>query len=370
MRKILIYTIPLLLMFSCGNKAESEGETTAAEAGLIEITSEQFNSNGMQLGKPSVQSFTEEIACKGFLVAPADGTAKISSPISGTVEGIRVKIGDFVSQGQVVCNISGNEFLGLQQQFAEAAANYQKAKLDYERAKALRAESIGSAKDFAASESIYKASLASYNALKARVRALKINPSQIENGEMQTSFSVVAPISGYITKTGAVIGQYVDVQNELAEVVNVNSLQLQLSVFETNLRKLKVGQKVLFNVCGSWAQSIEAKLITVGKAINPETRAIDCIAQIGEADRSKLVNQSYAEAKIVVDNVEANALPAAAVVKEDNDYFIFVVEKQESGKYLLKKTKVEIGSSNNSYTEILSDIPEGKEVVVSGVDTL
>lgn len=369
MKKILIYVLPLVLMLSCGSKAESEGDTTAG-ADLIEITSEQFKISEMELGEPTMQSFSDEIACKGFVVAPADGVAKVSSPISGTVESIRVKIGDFVRQGQVICNISGSEFLELQQQFAEAAATYQKAKLDYERTKALRAEKIGSEKEFTASESIYHASLASYNALKARVRALKINPSRIESGEMQTSFPVAAPISGYITRTDAVIGQYVDVQNELAEVVNVNSLQLQLSVFETNLRRLKVGQKVRFNVCGSWSQSAEATLITVGKAINPETRAIDCIARIDNADRSKLVNQSYAEAKIIVDNIEAKALPVDASQKEEDNYFVFLLEKQESDKYFLRRIEVEVGKVGDDYIEILSDLPAGKQVLVNGVATL
>ena len=370
MKKILIYTLSSLFLLSCGGKTQSEDESTeTAEVSTIEITSEQFKTNKMQLGEPTLQTFTDEIACKGFLVAPPNAIAKISSPIAGTVDNIRVKIGDFVRQGQVVCNISGSEFLGLQQQFAEASANYQKAKLDYERAKALRAENIGAEKDFTTLESIYKSSFASYNALKARIQALRINPSQIENGQMYASFPVTAPISGYITKTDAVIGQYVDMQNELAEVVNVNSLQLQLSVFETNLQKLRVGQKVLFNVCGRWSRSIEATLITVGKAINSETRAIDCIAQIGDADKSKLVNQSYAEAKILVDNFETKALPAEAFQKEEENYFVFVLDKQEGGNYFLKKTKVEVGKINNSYIEILSVLPEGKQVVVSGIET-
>jgi len=368
-KQVLIYTLLSLLLFSCGKKTESDSEATeTTEANLIVITSEQFKTSGMQLGEPSLQAFTDEIACKGFLIAPADGIAKISVPIAGTVDNIVVKIGDFVRQGQVVCNISGSEFLGLQQQFAEASTNYQKAKLDYERAEALRAESIGAEKDFTALESIYKISFASYNALKARIQALRIDPSRIENGQMYTSFPVAAPISGFITRTGAVIGQYVDMQNELAEVVNVNSLQLQLSVFETNLQRLRVGQKVRFNVCGRWSESMEATLITVGKTINPDTRAIDCIARIGDADRSKLVNQSYAEAKILVDNVETNALPADAVQKEENEYFVFVLDKQENENYFLKKTKVEVGKINDSHIEIVGGLPEGKQVVLSGVD--
>ena len=370
-KNILICALLLLFLFSCGKKVESESVATeTAETNLIDITSEQFKTNGMQLGKASLQTFTDQVACKGFLFAPANGIAKVSSPIAGTVQNIRFKIGDFVRQGQVVCYISGSEFLSLQQQFAEASANYQKAKVDYERAKALLAEKIGAEKDFTASESLYKASFASYNALKARIQVLRINPAQIENGQMYTSFPVVSPISGFITKTGAVIGQYVDVQNELAEVVNVNSLQLQLSVFEMDVNKLRVGQKVLFGVSGNGSDSMKATLTTVGKTINPDTKTVDCIAKIDDPYRSKLVNQSYVEAKIEVNDLETKALPTEAVQKQEKEYFVFVLEKQEGDKYFLKKTKVEAGKSNNSFIEILSGLPVDKQVVLGGVETL
>lgn len=370
-KHILIYVLTLLFFFSCGKKSESDGETQVSEdESLIEITSEQFKTSEMQLGEPTLQTFTDEVSCKGFLFAPANGIAKVSTPIAGTVENIRFKIGDFVRQGQTVCNISGNEFLSLQQQFAEASANYQKAKIDYERMKALRAEKIGAAKDFTAAESLYKASFASYNALKTRIQALRLNPTRIESGQMYSSFPVVAPISGFITKTGAVIGQYVDMQNELAEVVNVHNLQLQLSVFEMDVNKLRVGQKVRFGVSGSGAGSMNATLSTIGKSINPDTKTIDCVAKITDADRNKLVNQSYVEAKIQVNDLEAKALPAEAVQKIANEYFVYVMEKQEDDTYFLKRTKVETGKSNNAFIEILSGLPVDKKVVVSGVETL
>lgn len=370
-KHILIYVLTLLFFFSCGKKSESDGETQVSEdESLIEITSEQFKTSEMQLGEPTLQTFTDEVSCKGFLFAPANGIAKVSTPIAGTVENIRFKIGDFVRQGQTVCNISGNEFLSLQQQFAEASANYQKAKIDYERMKALRAEKIGAAKDFTAAESLYKASFASYNALKTRIQALRLNPTRIESGQMYSSFPVVAPISGFITKTGAVIGQYVDMQNELAEVVNVHNLQLQLSVFEMDVNKLRVGQKVRFGVSGSGAGSMNATLSTIGKSINPDTKTIDCVAKITDADQNKLVNQSYVEAKIQVNDLEAKALPAEAVQKIANEYFVYVMEKQEDTTYFLKRTKVETGKSNNAFIEILSGLPVDKKVVVSGVETL
>ena len=368
---LFIFSIVLLFFLSCGKKTESGNELSEnADADLIEISTEQFNTNRMQLGEATLQTFSDEVACRGFLFAPVNGIAKVSTPIAGTVENIRFKTGDFVRQGQVVCSVSGSEFLSLQQQFAESSAGFQKAKLDYERLKALRADKIGAEKDFTASESLYKASLASYNALKTRILALRLNPSQIENGQMYTSFPVTSPISGFITKTGAVIGQYVEMQNEIAEIVNVTSLQLQLSVFEADVHKLRAGQRIRFGISGNSSQNLRATLIALGKTINPDSKTIDCIARIDETDKSKLINQSYVEAIITVNNKDAKAVPESAVQKQEKEYFIYVLDKKEGDKFFLKKTKVETGKSNKNFIEILSGLPAEKEIVLSGVETL
>lgn len=368
--KRLSYIAIILLLASCGGKTADKQTENAPKEELIELTQEQFSTSGMELGEPSMQSFRDAVACKGYITAPPNSMARVSTPIPGVVNAIRCKTGDFVRAGQVVCTISGNEFLSLQQDFAETAARFSKSKLDYERANALREEKIGSEKDFIAIQSEFKAITASYNALKTKINAIRLDAARIENGQMYTSFPVVSPISGYVTKTSAVIGQYADMQNELLEIVNINGLQLQLSVFETDVQKLRAGQAVLFGISGSTSKTLSATLVTVGKTINPDTKVIDCIARINRASDVQLVNQSFVDAAVIVNNKSAKALPVSAVQKVDKAYFIYVLERKEGEKYLLKKTPVEVGASDNNFTEILSGLPANKQIVVRGVETL
>lgn len=261
--------------------------------------------------------------------------------------------------------------MSLQQAFAESAAAFQKAKADYERMQLLRAENIGAKKDYVSAESLFKSAQASYNALKARVQSLNVNTSQIENGQMYSSFPVVSPIEGYVTNTGVVVGQYVDMTNEIAEVVNTNKLQLKLSIFEIDIPKIKEGQRVRFNISGHPDQVLQGTIITVGKGINPDTKSIDCIAQIDEESKSRLVSQSYVKAKVEVDSNEAMALPTTAVQKVGEEYIVFVVESSDEQSYKLRKTPVKVGKSNNDYFEIISGVDfDSNNIVLKGVDTL
>ena len=53
-------------------------------------------------------------------------------------------------------------------------------------------------------------------------------------------------------------------------------------------------------------------------------------------------------------------MPVSAVQKVDKAYFIYVLERKGRWKYLLKKTPVEVGASDNNFTEIWAALPANK----------
>ena len=369
---IILCALTLLVALpGCGDgkNATDEADSPLLE-GQIEITREQFEAGAMEIGAPAMHTFSEEISCRGYLTAPANAMAKVSSPVSGAVQSVYFKLGDPVRKGQTLCTVSGNEFLSLQQQYAEAAALYQKAKADYERMKALQAENIGAKKDYLSAASVFKSATASLGALKARLKALHISPDRIENGQMYTSFPVVSPISGHITGEGVVIGQYIDPSFEIAQVVDTGRLHLRLSVFDTDISRLSVGQTVRFYRNSTPGEAYTATLMTIGKAVNPETKSVDCIAQISPEDAKQLVADSYVEATITVSQKEALALPLSAVQKEGNEYFVFVVEAQKDAGYILSRTPIKAGTSDKEYIEILDAPDKSKQVITKGIATL
>lgn len=361
-----------LTLLSCNAKQESGAEENSnVDSDIITISQAQFDVAGMEIGTPTMETFHDFVSCRGYLTAPSDGKAIVSTQVAGVVKDIRFKLGDRVRKGQTLFTVSGNEFLSLQQQFAEAAAQYQKAVADYERMKALQTENIGAKKDYISAESVYKSSLASYNAFKTRIESLNISPARIENGEMYSAFPVVAPISGYITTSNAVLGQYVDMFTGITEIVDVDKLQLELSVFDEDINKLDEGQLVYFYLTSNPEKVMTAILTTIGRSINPETKSIECIASIKDEDKEILVSSSFVESNIAVSDKEALSVPATALQRSDSEYFVYVLESQKDGEYSLRRTNVEIGSTNENLTEIISDnISQDTKVITKGVATL
>ncbi len=354
----------LLFLYSCGNVPNKEG-TDSVKENLIQVTKDQFESGGLQIAEVTDQYFTEEVKCNGYITAPINAIAQISPPISGVIEKIYFDLNDYVRKGQSICELSSNEFMILQHDFAETSARLIKLKADYERIKILYNEDIGAKKEYISAESEYKVVQAKYLATKMRLERLGLDISKIEEGIFYNTFPVVAPISGYLIRHHISLGQYSDALKILAEIVDVNQLQLQLSVFENDITKLKASQTIRFTSTKEPELTHLATLTTIGRAVIPESKTIQCIAKINPEKGNNFINQSYIEAVISVDQKLAKALPNDALIKQGKDFYVMSVDKYENSIYFLRKLKVAVGRISNQYTEIL-DVTPGLKVISKG----
>ncbi len=359
----------VLIATGCGKSSKTAQEPAADTINLIQVTLEQFEGDSMKFGSITPQNFDREVSCNGYITAPPNGEAWISSPLAGIVESIKCMMGSYVRKGQTLGYITSNELMALQQEFTETSAKQKRLNADYKRSKSLFDENIGAEKDFLAVESEYKSMQSKYQSLKLRLQLLKLDVVKIEAGELYSAFPLISPIDGYITNQNMVLGQFVEQQKKLVEIIDVNQLQLQLSVFETDIAKIKTGQNIRFRVSGDNTVFHTAKLSAVSKTVNPDTKTILCLAKINTKEGSNLVNNSYVQAKIIVDQKEAKALPSDAILKSGKDYYIFVFDKSDQQGYYLRKEKVETGMVSNGFTEITGNVTFPK-ILVKGIYNL
>lgn len=367
--RYVLYILLLYFIAACSSSTSPDENESTIPDDLIQITKEQFVSDNMKIGEVSLRPFAETINCNGYIAAPPNGMAQISSLISGIVETIYCSVGDYIKKGQVLCRVSSTELIILQQDFAETSANLKRLKADWERSKSLYEENIGAEKDYKAIESEYQIIKAKYQSLKLRLELLDLNTSKIEAGELFSTFPIVAPINGFVTNQHIVLGQFVEPQKKIMEIVDVNQLQLQLSVFENDIQSIKIGQELEFKSMGDSGSVHFAYISSIGKTINSETKTINCIAKIRKEADLSFINNTYVEAKIFVDQVEANSLPSDAILKSNQQYYVLVLENSDEQNYYLKKVRVDIGKTSNGFTEIKNG-SELAKVVIQGVYNL
>lgn len=348
----------------CSHSRNAE-QTNETGENLIAITEDQFETGNLTIGEPTGMIFEDIVRCNGSIVTEPSGSARISTPVQGIIKKISCSGGQKVSRGQVLFELSGNEFIELQRDLAETASQLKRLRSEYERIKSLYDEKIGSEKDLIMAESEFKASNARYSALKMKIISLGLDESKIENGEFYESFLITSPINGFISQVYISPGQYADLQTTLADVIDAGKLRLKLAVFEKDFGNLKENQEIRFNLLGDTGKIFSARLRSIGKSVDEDTKTINVYAGIEEQDGSNFINNAYVEAAIITKTDTVLAIPEESVLKSEGSNYILEFVKNESGIYYLKRTRAETKRLNKGFTEILN-IPRGAKLITKG----
>lgn len=351
-----------VLMSSCGSNATEQ--IMNEDEQLINISQKQFETGNMQFCEMQRILFEQAIHCHGNIVAKPAGTAKVSTYVSGLVNRIYCTPGQKIVSGQAIFEITGNDLIEFQKDFAETASLLVRVRSEYERIKSLFSENVGTEKELIFAESEYKATQARYSALKIKMQLLGLNSEKVENGGFYESYIIKSPISGYVSQINVSLGQYADQQTAIAEVIDVSQFCIWIAVFEKDISQLKEKQKVRIRLLGDPSEYM-ATLSSIGKNVDNETRTILCTAEIDDLGKANFVNNAYVEARIITSNDTVNAINEEAILKSSGNNYLLALEKTQSETYFLSKVKVETGRTDNNFVEILS-APELRKILCRG----
>ncbi len=371
----LIICIPILISNTSCQSARTP-EESAVEAigtendqpGELVLTREQFDALGMKVGPPAVQMFSNEINVNGVLSAALSGRAEINTLVAGRVSQVNYTVGDRVKKGDVLFLLESYEIIQLQQEYTEVVHQLTALTTAYERQKSLSDEKIVAEKRFRETESNYRTMQARAEGLKAQLKMIRINPEEVKKGNILSKLSVHSPIRGLVTRQELVLGQFIDPGVSVMEVIDPMKLQLTLRVFENDYAGLAKGQTVKFYIPARKDKIFEATLSHIGSSIDPETKTIQCIAQLQEGDRGKFTNNLYVESRIITCQREARAIPENALIREADRDFVWVQLEEKNDLITFRKIPVHTGVTRRGYTEILDE--ELSKILLEGAYNL
>jgi membrane fusion protein, heavy metal efflux system len=366
--KKIIYTLVLTsLLLSC--KDAKIEETTAKDNGLITVTTAQFQSSGMEIANPVEQDFDVTISASGRIDVPPQNRAQVTSFIGGYVKSTKLLVGDKVTKGQALLTLENTEYLDIQKEYLEVAEQIKYLKSEFERQKTLYDEKITSQKNYLKSESEYRRTLGMYQSLRAKLELLNINPSNVEKGKLTSIVTIFAPISGDIVIMNANVGMPVAPSDVILEIVDTNHLHLELAVFEKDILKLKIGQKITFVVPEASKEVFDAEVHLVGKSIEGNDRTINVHGHLDDNIKQKLITGMFVEAKIKTNSKKGLSIPTEALISENNKNFVLLLDTKKNNILSFKKVPVTVGEKSEKAVEIIPDnqIKASSKILVKGV---
>ena len=367
MRKYLIYGIALLAIFGIGYKMLNR-----SAGGTVYKTQKIENGDIM-----------ESITASGT-INPLS-TVSVGSQASGRIAEIYVDYNSVVKKGQLLALIDQENAKATVQQ-REAALEIAKAQVDVEennikyykkalnRISKLNASKYSTEKDLEAAERDYDNAVAQLALEQAQVKQAQ---ASLDSAQTELSYTEIkAPVDGIVISKAVEVGQTVAASFETPELFSVaedlTKMQIEASVVEADIAKVKEGQKVRFTV-DSYADDYFYGTVTQVRNEATTTSNVVTYTVVIGIDNTDMKLKPGMTA-----NVEIITAEEKDVMLVPNQALRFYIDDSDNAKrykdrgvWIIKNGKpervsVKIGVSDDDNTQILeSALKIGDKVIVS-----
>ena len=373
MKHLNIFCIALLSLFSCAKPSEqspaeitSKAQSENQSSNELILSDEQLKSVDVQLGHVEKRKISTEVKANGMLDVPPQNLVTVSAPLGGFVKYTELLQGMRVNKGQVLVVMEHPDYIQMQQDYLDDKSQLEFLALEYKRQQDLATENVNAMKTLQQSKSNYFSTKAKVEGLKAKLKLININPSDIENGEIRNTITIHSPITGFLTQVNINIGMHVNPTDVMVKIVDTEHLHAEAQVFEKDISKLAIGQKVRITLSNETKERL-AKVYLVGKEITKE-RTVRVHCHLTEEDPS-LIPGMYFSAVIETNEQTSDVLPNEAIVNFEGKDFIFIANPSDDHRYDM--IAIVKGLSEGNYTTVtIPEVAINKSVVIKGTYAL
>lgn len=347
--KFIFFISAAILITSCSSKKTDQSvitEKTEIATNMVHLTDSQAVNSQIVIGKAEKKEVSSILKVTGKVDVPPQNMVSISFPLGGYLKSTHLLPGMYVKKGGVLGVLEDIQFIQLQQDYLSAKVRMQFLASDYKRQQTLDAGQATSAKALQMVKSDYESQRILVNSLDAKLRLIGINPANLVAGKISKSVNIYSPISGYVSKVNVNIGKYVSPTEVLFELVNPADIHLVLTVFQKDVSKLKIGQKVITYTANDPDRKIPAKILLISQDI-----ATDGSVQVHchfDIDEHRLLPGTFVNAEIETKNAEAIVLPEGAIVTHENKHYVFLQKE----KNVYEMIEVAVGNSENGFVAV------------------
>jgi cobalt-zinc-cadmium efflux system membrane fusion protein len=282
----------------------------------------------------------------GILDVPPQNLITIAAPMGGFVKSTKLLQGMKVKKGELLVTLENQEYIQLQQDYLDNVSKLEFAEAEYNRQQDLAKENVNALKALQQAKANYQSLRAQVKGLEAKLAMINISLSSLEEGIIQPTISLYSPIQGYVTIVNVNIGQFVNATDVMFKIVNIEHLHAELQVYEKDVSKLIVGQKVNFQLANE-NDMRTASVYLIGKEISPE-RTVRVHCHLDKEDEHLLPGM-YVTASIETSLHETDVLPVKAVVNFEGEDFVFAAT---SVREHFESIPIKIGNSTDEFVEV------------------
>jgi len=291
-------------------------------------------------------------------VAAAKGVT-VSNDAPGIVSAIQFESGAMVRQGQVLVVLDSNV---ERAQLASVLARQELAQVNARRTRALVAADAIPRSQQDNDDAIVRTSGSDLSQLQAQIDRKTVR----------------APFSGKLGIRLINLGQYLNPGTAIAELAATETVFVDFTLPQEELRRLTLGMPVRVLIEGEGAAPVDGSLAAVDPAIDATTRSIKLRASLPNRDE-KLLPGMFARISVILpDSRDVTILPVSALVHAAYGDSVFIVEdrKDDAGNpvtgpngrpaKVARQQFVKVSETRGDFAAVTNGVTVGQEVVTAG----
>ena len=359
--KIIPTWLSLALLSACSSAPDTPAPSPLppANKGEIILAADSPKKAYVKVARLSLEQHPLLEPLPGKIVYNESVTSRISSPVAGRVISPPATLGAQVQTGAILLELNSPDVADAEAAYAKADADFILAKNALQRQQELYAGKAVSQKDLELAQDGFNSSKSELQRSVDRLKNLHINPNESDG-----RFPLRTTLPGVVVERTVNPGMEVrpDRDTPLFVISDLKKLTLLMEVFEVNLGKIKIGQKLSVTVPAYPGEIFPAVVQYIGQVLDENTRTVQVRCDLPNPD-NRLLPGMYATIT-VESNLDdlAIIIPLTAVFTEGDADYVFV--EIDANHY--KQRAVEIGLRLKDKAVIAKGLQADERLVTEG----
>jgi cobalt-zinc-cadmium efflux system membrane fusion protein len=360
MKPVFSLLAAALALAGCGSGPtldSSAAQKTVDNSGGAEVTAS--DAKGITTQVASASSIPEYLDLPAHIEPDPTRVVHVFAPVGGRIVEMKVRPWDRVEKGQTLASLESSDL-------ARAVADYHKALVDNQvkqkalsRAQDLLQHRAIAEKELEQAQDDAQQAQAEVEAAREQVQVFGMDPDHAS-----TQLVVKAPRAGSVLDVGAAPGEFsqaLSAPAPLATVADLSTVWALGDIYEQDFAAAKLGETSEVTLNAYPGQKWSGRVSVVSGAVDPNTRTFRLRVVLPNPD-AKIKPQMFGSIRILKSTSTGVLVPAASVVREGNDAYMFVAKA--NGHF--ERRTVTIGRTVNGLLEVTAGVKQGETIVTDG----
>lgn len=359
---MLLSLLAVSVLLGCGgSKATEQAAPPPLEAhgDTVVVPTASTVRNQLKTYTVKTETHQQQLTSAATVQAIPNLYADIAPPFDGRVMRSFVQLGQRVSAGAPLFELSSPDFTDAQKRFFQARQQNELGQLNLKRQQDLMKNGVGTQRELDEARTNAEIQRKEYENATAGIRLFRVDPSKMTFGQ---ALIVRAPLAGIVIRNNIVVGQYLtDNATPVATVAELSKVWVAGQLKEKDIRFVQEGDEVRVEVTAYPGQIIRGKVFHLSETVDSDTKAIQALVLCTNPDR-KLKPGMYATIHFIERPEQATLIPASSLLQKEEKSYVFVQVKP--GHYV--RRFVQTGETESGRILVRSGLNPGDVIVSNG----